>query len=150
MRLEREVVGQVVTVERPLLQRLQGRNEDRTPWEEFDLGDSSTMVWDHRPVPMSQFRMPEAGPNAPLLKRVIRYPISMEPEGPKREQVFDGSRQHLSRPSVDRVPMVFRENAEARSARSPIADLDLGPEPIPLPFLRARRAARDREEAARR
>ncbi|MEZ4318050.1 MAG: hypothetical protein R3F61_11120 [Myxococcota bacterium] len=146
MRMAREVVGQQVTVERPLHVRLHGRTTDLTPWEGFEVGGSRDPVWDHHAVPMSQFRMPEAGPNAPLLKRVIRYPISMEPSAPKREQVFDGSREKTRRPVLERVPMIFRENAESRSAPGPMAELDLGPELRPHPFFRARVAHEERGE----
>jgi hypothetical protein len=146
MRLTREVVGQLVTVERPLHLRLTKRATARSPWEEFEVGDSGELVWDHRPVPMSDFRMPDAGPNAPLLKRVIRYPISMVPEKPVRELVFDASRADTKRVPLDRVPMIFRENAEARSIPRVPTDVDRGPEPLPLPFVRARRAALDRAE----
>jgi hypothetical protein len=126
--------------------RLTGRYLARSRWEEFEFTDTSKLVWDHHAVPLSQFKIPEAGPNAPLLKRVIRYPISMEPEGPKREIVFDGSREDTKRPSHDRVPMVFRENAQARSAAGPMADVEHGPDPLPHPFGRAREAARARAE----
>ena len=145
-RMSREVVGESTTLERKLFLRLAERGDDRTVYEEFTLSDGEGLVWDHRPVPMSQFRMPEAGPNAPLLKRIIRYPAVMEPLPPVREQLFEGRTSVTQAgPRHAPVPMVFRENAQHRAAPGPLTDLEHGPEDRDRPFGRARRASDERE-----
>jgi hypothetical protein len=144
--MSREVVGDSTTLERRLFLRLVERDADRTVYETFSLSDGSGLVWDHRAVPMSPFRMPEVGPNAPLLKRIIRYPAVMDPLQPVREQLFEGRTAVTQEgPRHAPVPMVFRENARQRAAAGPMSDVEYGPEDRDRPFGRARRAADERE-----
>ncbi len=144
--MSREVVGESTTLERRLFLRLVERHDDRSVYEGFELSDGSGLVWDHRAVPMSQFKMPEAGPNAPLLKRIIRYPAVMEPLEPMREQLFE-RRTAVAHEGLRHAPvqMVFRENARERAAAGPLSDVEYGPDDRDRPFGRAREAADERE-----
>ena len=110
--------------------------------EDFSFNDTM-LVWDHHPVPMSPMRMAKPEPNAPLLKRIIRYPMQMEPHAPVRVQVFDASRPEPVQTKRDGVDMVFKLPREARDARSPMATIDHALEWRPHPFGRRRRATEE-------
>lgn len=142
-RMQRPVVGEAMDGVRALTARLHGRSAADSAWEAVRAPVGEGMVWDHRPVALSSFRMPEAGPNAPLLKRVVRHPYAMEPSRPERGQVFDASRPDRTPSTREPVRMVFRANRDARGLGIPLP-LDHAPERRDPPFERARQR-RDEE-----
>jgi hypothetical protein len=142
LRLDRPVVGEGSSEPRALPVRLDGRSHADLPWESFRLGAGDGMVWDHRPVPISPFKMPNAGPNAPLLKRVVRHPYAMEPSRPARSVLFDASRPDRSVDRGDAVKMVFRMSRDARNLEAPLP-MDHAPEHRAHPFARRRHAEED-------
>jgi hypothetical protein len=101
------------------------------------LVERPVTVWDRRPVPIGRFRMPELGRPTPLLKRLVRHPIRMEPEGTRRVTVFDASRPEPLEVVRERIEMTFRLPRDARRREAPEPH---GPEPRALPFLRRRLA----------
>lgn len=139
MRRNRPVTGEHIAPEVSVTTRVVERAETFGPPRPKESTRDS-LVWDHRPVPIDpKYRVEPARP-APLLKRVIRYPATMEPLPPERVQVFDGSRETTQRAAAPQVPMTFRDHSEMRAAPSPLRDIDLGLEPRIAPFARARRA----------
>lgn len=140
--MARAVVGERMADARPLTARLQSRSDADLPWETLAVGGATQLVWDHRPVPLQSFRMPDAGPNAPLLKRVVRHPYGMEPDRPIRSQVFDASRPDRAVERGPSVQMVFRSSRDARNLPAPLP-LDHAPGFRSHPFVRARRAGEE-------
>lgn len=135
-RLARTVPGEDAADLREIPERLLGR-EDRGPVSAESIVERAVTVWDRRPVPISRFRMPELGRPTPLLKRLVRHPISMEPAGSKRVDVYDATRPAPIQVVRDRIEMTFKLPRDARD-RPPLEVL--GPESRALPFARRRDA----------
>lgn len=146
IRLDRSAAGEGFAQERDLPVRLNARGELRAAGEGFDSGARQDLVWDHRPVPLKPHQMIRPEPNAPLLKRIIRYPYELEPLRPVRVQIFDSSRPGPMKTDRDTVAMIFRLPREAHDVRNPMLTLDHEPELRPHPF-RRRRIAADEEDA---
>lgn len=143
-RLSRTIPGETCGDPRPLESHLRNR-ADREVLDGSAMTERSVTLWDRRPVPLAPFRIPRLGEPTPLLKRLVRHPISMEPGSPRRVDVFDASRPGplpIGRESLGEL-MRFTRGARQRPAPAPHA-----PVVRSHPFHRSRAARLERDEEA--
>jgi len=97
-----------------------------------------------RPVDVTEkVRRPiEAGPNAPLLMRLVRTPFELQPDRPRRTQVFEPAGARPRVPEERLAPMSWAgQDLEALRgpAAGPLKRLERrGPDARPHPFAKAR------------
>lgn len=143
IRLARTIPGETCTDPRALPARLEERST-RDTLGSSEMVERPVTLWDRRPVPLSRFRMPELGRPTPLLKRLVRHPISLDPGTPaRRVDVFDASRPAASAPSREPVAVAF---SLPRTSRAREGLEQHAPSFRPAPFVRRRAAGLDAED----
>ena len=111
-RLKRRYPGQGIADPSPLFDRLIGRDK---PLREERESPGSKIVY--REVKSRHpWRMAEPSPNAPLLKRMVRYPYRQELTWARREQVFEPL--SLVDWGLDDRPLAFREAQAERGSQT--------------------------------
>jgi len=118
------------------------RAEEPEESERQPLG-ASIRVRGEAAVKKRRLRPVEAGPNAPLLMRIVRHPFALSPVrfGKVRHREEAGDRV---RPGPREAPLAYRgELRDAYQLENPFLVFAHRPEHRPPPFYRARLAARE-------
>jgi hypothetical protein len=125
-RLERTGLGESFRLPGQLELRLVERREV-SEWEDIKLHCGSTLRTSPV-VELKPMRVEDPGPNAPLLKRVVRYPYAMDPQDPKREEIREPREALLVGRDLHLAAAILRQAQRRIFEGSPLSGLRLGPQ----------------------